>query len=1579
MPDEKNIQEVDYSKLPDIDAPATEQVDVSTLPDIAPEQQPSATPPLQGPVDIPDIQQRAAAPLPETQAPIQFVSPEEQAARLQPASSTIQPPVSEAEQAFLEKDLALKAESDQVIEQNFSNVSERTGIPIQNIKDAAQILRLAPIHAEGLTFNAPGADVDPEGKAAAHYSSAFARGLYTGVGEAANMLAGAHSAIQGALDLPKKVNPFRDVAEIYLEGRDRFTEAPDDALGDVLFSAGAILPDIALSHYALPNMASAQLARLTAGAVKSVPKFATFLAAKEGFGTFEETGDVAESMKSGLEGFKTGLWYQALGITSGEVGKIATKMAQNELAGTALDISAASILFGTSGMAETGQWDARTFASGAGIGIGFGIPKAKGAIERTAAKKVMGSYFTSTPELEAEAREVKKTNKELRSEAIDLRIEAMSETDPGIRNQLLIRAAKLENVIGIRATTEMIKQSPEEFIEAIQNDKSLSQEAADYYVKKVQDTFLESNEDIAKVKPQLKEVEKLNKKNAAIDQMEVSETEKEVLKSKNNERLQELATEIESVFKTEEQIKKEASEAAAEKVTEEKKLPETKEKKVPEKKPPVEKKPEPEKPKPKEDVTKKELPKDKEPAQKPSEKERGKPEGKKPVEPGKEKVPEVEEKRTEAEAEKTPILVKSGASVFGIDLDNKAAISLWKKHFTARGHLPGRVFDNWVKSQGKVRRQLTKAHKLVNDFNKALKKTYGLTKTLDANVSKEQIDKLNTALSNLGVDGNKIDVFKEIPEQLHAPLIKMRNHIDALSRELVRSGLVEGELEAKFQENLGFYMTRTYRAHSDPKWTWDNIPEPVVNRAISFIRAEFPKLSEGKFTSKEIIELNKIESTPEADRTKEQNSRLTELNMKDIRITGMLQKMLLKDGPLGTLAKGGKLGAKDLGVMMKIKNIPVEIRDFLGEYRDPAYNYSTSVAKMAELLERHKFLEEVKKEGTKGKNKFLSAQPEGKLHVPIVGEGDPRFAPLSWRAGFEGKEGERVELRKAYHTTPEIAEAFQTFQQKAEMGKLMRGYVKYLNVPVKYGKTILSPVTHARNYYANYLFHVANGRVFEKPTGAMAKAHKTIFQDLAKSSDKDFRVYLERLVELNVIGESTRAGEVHDIVKDAEYLQEFDKRGDNVFKKAGRKTLRGLEKLYQVEDDVHKIIAFESERARYEPIIKKQNPKATPEELAKLSDAKAAEIVRKTMPTYSLVPEVIKGLRRIPLVGTFVSFPAEVIRTTGNTLALAASEMKSPDTRAIGAKRIAGIMTAAGITGAASTLSRWRVGMDKKEEKDFRRFVAPWSKNSDLMILTDKGGGVYTYVDVGFSDPYNYLKKPITAMLKGDDMEAAAWEGIVQLVEPFLGEELLASRILDINRNKKKDSGDQVFNPQDDPGDRNAAKLKYLWGGVQPGAIYTGKRIARSFKKDVNEYGRGLTPKNELMNLFLGVRSNDLDVKRSMSFKLRRGGTDLKNAFDIYNKTIWDKQMSDEDRNKKLKSAEKSVGRVMSELHKDYKAAINLGVPEDDLNKMIKKMYVGPYPAHVRVEKAIMSGDFPGIDPESGKLKSSGGGKLFGK
>ena len=56
-------------------------------------------------------------------------------------------------------------------------------------------------------------------------------------------------------------------------------------------------------------------------------------------------------------------------------------------------------------------------------------------------------------------------------------------------------------------------------------------------------------------------------------------------------------------------------------------------------------------------------------------------------------------------------------------------------------------------------------------------------------------------------------------------------------------------------------------------------------------------------------------------------------------------------------------------------------------------------------------------------------------------------------------------------------------------------------------------------------------------------------------------------------------------------------------------------------------------------------------------DLFAIDLVKQTMPTYSMVPEAIKALRRIPVVGNFMAFPAEIIRTTGNIVNRAVKEM----------------------------------------------------------------------------------------------------------------------------------------------------------------------------------------------------------------------------------------------------------------------------------------------------------------------------------
>lgn len=446
---------------------------------------------------------------------------------LDPDTHKVVPLSVDSPEKFLEVSAAKKVAADE----NFKRLSEQIGVPIENLRNAAAIL-----------YPAKEYEFLNEG-----YVGGFMRGVYESVGEMFNALAGAHTAVQKTLGLPTKVNPFKDVADIYKADKEKWKEVPDNAVGDFLYMAGAIVPDIAVAEFVMPSMAIGTLNRISKGTIKGLPKFATFLGAKYGFGEYEKTQDLTESLKAGAEGFKTGLYYQALGMAGAEVGKIASLVAKDEIIGAATDAIASSMLFGVSGMAESGDWSFRTFLGNAGIGAAFGVSKIRKSLENAATKKMMGSYFTSSKELEAEARKIDKSNGELRKEAISLRQQAQY-AEGQDKFLLLTKAAKLENVIGIRTATEFIQESPEIIIDAIRKDETLGPEEKKYYLQKIQDTYIETNEDIQRIRPQVEKIGELQRENAEIDGMDITEIEKDVIKDKNNNRISELEEEIKNII-----------------------------------------------------------------------------------------------------------------------------------------------------------------------------------------------------------------------------------------------------------------------------------------------------------------------------------------------------------------------------------------------------------------------------------------------------------------------------------------------------------------------------------------------------------------------------------------------------------------------------------------------------------------------------------------------------------------------------------------------------------------------------------------------------------------------------------------------------------------------------------------------------------------------------------------------------------------------------------------------------------------------------------------------------------------------
>ena len=147
---------------------------------------------------------------------------------------------------------------------------------------------------------------------------------------------------------------------------------------------------------------------------------------------------------------------------------------------------------------------------------------------------------------------------------------------------------------------------------------------------------------------------------------------------------------------------------------------------------------------------------------------------------------------------------------------------------------------------------------------------------------------------------------------------------------------------------------------------------------------------------------------------------------------------------------------------------------------------------------------------------------------------------------------------------------------------------------------------------------------------------------------------------------------------------------DRAFNSLGRK-LKGFlgwaQDMYIAEDDFWKMFNWFGEsykiRRAWEGAIKRgvKNPSTgrkytnadMPNEIDIMTDA--MRTVRDTLPNYAYVSDFVKTFRR-SILGNFVSWPAEIIRTTGRIMQIGLKEIKDPVFARQGWERLIGLGTA---------------------------------------------------------------------------------------------------------------------------------------------------------------------------------------------------------------------------------------------------------------------------------------------------------------
>ena len=810
----------------------------------------------------------------------------------------------------------------------------------------------------------------------------------------------------------------------------------------------------------------------------------------------------------------------------------------------------------------------------------------------------------------------------------------------------------------------------------------------------------------------------------------------------------------------------------------------------------------------------------------------------------------------------------------------KAIRDAVKRNLTSKGFLPDEAFEANIKRHGDINQQVQGIHFALRDFERAVRKEFGVEPN---KLPKAQLQRLDQVLRG--------GTAETVPGGTRAALTELRGQVDSMSRRLIASGVVEGDLALHVAENQGFYLTRSYQVFDDPKWA-DKVPVEVRNRAKSLIRAEYPSLT-------------------------------------DEEVEGKIQAYLYEGkaaqgGPIAML-KEGKLGSKDLSILTRRKEISPEFRALYGEYKDPRVNYARSMVKMANLIANHQFLETVRDDGM---GRYLFEDPIVRDGVEykeqLASDGSAVMAPLN-----------------GLYTSPEIAQAFRDATESVPV-TWWRVWLA-INAISKTSKTVFNLITAQRNIIGNVGFATANAhwKVWEGKKSMRAVAEKW-----GITSDEKWRDYYRRALELGVIHEDTRSGEIQDVIKDATG-QDFSEWLENRAIRAIKAPARLAIEYYRVGDDIWKLYAWENEKARYAT--------AKPGWSAAEVEAEAARIVRNTYPTYSLVPRGAKLLRRFPLTGTFVSFPAEVFRTSKNTLAQIAKEMADPDLRGIGAQRLAGTAMAAASTGAMVMALRMLLGISADDDDDAREFVPEWSKHSDLAWLRwgDHAGGSSRYVDLSYTDPYSYLKEPVRALVRGDDWEEKVKDSAWSALEPFLSTEIMTQAAIEVRSNKKA-SGAEVYNPSDTATGQAQDIAGHLWDALKPGTLNSVERLAMGIRGEKAAYGREFDPKIEAFAILSGLRVNDFDVGQSLEF-LARDYKSTTNKASRLATTVAQRHgtVSDADMRDAYERADGSRRAAFEDIQKAIRAARNLGLDEDAIHSALIGGGTGK-----KTAQALMAGQY---------------------
>lgn len=773
------------------------------------------------------------------------------------------------------------------------------------------------------------------------------------------------------------------------------------------------------------------------------------------------------------------------------------------------------------------------------------------------------------------------------------------------------------------------------------------------------------------------------------------------------------------------------------------------------------------------------------------------------------------------------------------------------------------LFQYWFKSgdQGDLKRLMDKRGKKIDadmrrikdkvyQFRKAAKPVLkSLTKSRQADFLRDASlymegkismnDFRNTWERSLPMGSKNRTNAREFAKILQS----LRRDIDGMSATV--NGIINdpnSQISATISQNLGVYMTRTYAAFKNGAWNHKMFPKGM---ATPFTQQSGRSPEMQRIYQAAVNYIKQNAGYPITDR---------EIDAK------LKEYAALSDRGTDDFATDTSTGVKvvDDFISKARKDLPAELRAFLGEHTDPLTKYFHTMENMIKYVENKRFLQKL---NDIGRDKIFFDRPTGRYSEAIFS--DNKYHPLN-----------------GIYTTPEIADLIKNsdYSTKLQVLREIAGWWKL-------GKTALSPMTTIRNFWSNIFIPLANGRALSGLAN-LPKGMINAWREMVGSPSEFNNI----LTEYGILNSGISAELRAQVYGSAKKIYDSDVQGlyDNktvldIIKNIPSKIKSGSLSLYEFMDNIWRITQFSCELAETRLMF---GDKLSNEQIFQL----AAERYRQTNICYDMAPQAVKRLSESPLLGTFPTFTSESMRTSVTIPRMAVKDIKEGAKNGnywqsyFGVRRlmafssIVGSLTGlAGVYGAQLLGAVLRgLGFEPPEEELDRvlYYSSPdFAKYDNRIIDPSQTDSEQTsFYNLDFINPWGILSKAYNAFTRTDnyDMEDSSILATAKvLIEPFFTQEAISDIISNLSNNYDPITGKQIYE-EDGTADMIFSGIAaYALKNVAPGIITMGTQLYDA-NSVVPEFDKGVKTQSDILFTNLtGFKKTKINNLNSFSRKLQ--------------------------------------------------------------------------------------------------------------